>query len=56
MASATIPINSITKNMIMTVKMTGVKIWKIRVKIAMQFIKIASWIMGVGIEIEKADE
>ena len=52
MASATIPIKSITKNMVMTVEVTGMARWRIRVKIAIQLIRVASWIMGVGVRIE----
>jgi hypothetical protein len=52
MASATIPIKSITKDMVMTVEVTGMERWRIRVKIAIQLIRVASWIMGVGVRIE----
>jgi 1-acyl-sn-glycerol-3-phosphate acyltransferase len=54
--SAQIPISDITKNMVMTVQVTGMGRWKVRFKVAIFFIRIASWIMGTGIKVEKTDE
>jgi hypothetical protein len=56
MASSTIPISSIAKNMTMNVKVTGLARFKIRAWIAIKLIRIAACIMGVGITVEGPEE
>ncbi len=42
----------IAPKLMMTVKLTGVKTWQVRVWIAIRLIKLAARIMNVGVKIE----
>ena len=47
-----VPISKMVDGLHIDVKLTGVKIFRIRLFIAKQLIKLAAFILGCGIEIE----
>jgi hypothetical protein len=50
--SIEVPISSVTKNIVMTVEVTGFRAWQIRRTVAICFFRFASWLIGGKINIE----
>lgn len=48
----TFHMNELAKNLTLNVKITGVKVFRFKMKLAILLIKAAAKIMGVGVEIE----
>ena len=50
-----IPVNKITKDLVMTIKITGMGRWKCRLWMGRQLIKLAALLMEVGIKFENEE-
>jgi hypothetical protein len=44
-----LPISSVSKNITMQVEVTGVRVWKARLWLAIQIFRLGAWVVGVGI-------
>lgn len=51
----TIPISTLTKNMVMTAEITGLRRFRVRFWIATLLFRLGAMIMGVGITITGSD-
>ena len=47
-----VPISSVTPNLTVHVRVTGVKTWRVRLWLAMRLIRLAARVAGVGLRIE----
>ena len=52
MASLHTPITNVTKNLTLTLTLTGVRSWQARVWVGTQLIRLAARVMGVGFRVE----
>jgi len=47
-----IPVTDMTKHMRMTLKVTGVRMWKFRMTLGLALLRFAVWVMGVETQVE----
>lgn len=46
-----VPVQSVMRNITLHVNVTGVQTWRVRMWLGLQFIKLAAFTMGCGIEV-----
>lgn len=49
-----VPMSSVTDRMTVTVRVTGVRVWRARLWMAIQLFKLGARIAGVGLHVEDA--
>jgi hypothetical protein len=47
-----VPVSSVTKNLVVHVRVTGVKVWRVRLWFAMKLFRLGARVAGVGLRVE----
>ena len=50
--NARVPMTRITRDITMNIEVTGVRVWRVRMWLAVKIMRLAAWVAGVGIKIE----